>query len=432
MVRGGLYLCGSSGKKFARNPFFKGSISRKFYPLQAAHIFFMSSVDAAGAVEAGTRRKFPRITHVVNGPLKGTGVGRDDLMYTPAEASAFLHPTPGRELLGGAYDHAHDVEGLLLTVEEKIDGANTGIYLDNDGGTLCCQNRSHFVNELTAPQWKGLQGFLDQNKADLLNLFYSIADHPKVAPLLAGKPPVAAAEGNPAIPATQWILYGEWTVARHTVGYNALPSPFLAFDLYSCVLDEFLSTSLRNELLAEYCPSIAVVPQIFQKPLLEWLTASVPAGGYHHHHHASAAAAPRPVDEASMLALWKTLGRGHQEDAIAAAWTAIHGTWFKQPAAFAGVEYTHEKPAKKIEGEGEAETAAKGHKGKPTSAKPPAVDTPKIPFGTCEGGIIRIESRTFLQRRCKGVHDDFRQAIDNDGHWTSHNLVKNRFAVAGE
>ena len=56
----------------------------------------------------------------------------------------------------------------------------------------------------------------------------------------------------------EWILFGEWCYARHTVYYDALPDWFLAFDVYDRPSGCFWSRERRNELAKR--AGIATVP----------------------------------------------------------------------------------------------------------------------------------------------------------------------------
>lgn len=57
---------------------------------------------------------------------------------------------------------------------------------------------------------------------------------------------------------TRLILYGEWCYARHTVGYDALPDWFLAFDVYDHETRRFWSRERRNDLATHI--DVATVP----------------------------------------------------------------------------------------------------------------------------------------------------------------------------
>lgn len=226
----------------------------------------MSTADQQASSSSCTRKKFPRISHVVNGPLTGSGVGRDDLVLTGAEADEFLGIAPNGSRRGGPKSVAGAAAAdKVVTVEEKIDGANLAVYLDEAAeGTLLFQNRGHMVAEGSATQWRGLDRyFLQDVRAELMELFYTAHEHPAIQRLLSTSSTDAPRSSKPS----DWVLYGEWVIARHTVCYEALPSPFIAFDLYHDGLDAFLSTALRNELLATYCPSVRIVPILGSFPL---------------------------------------------------------------------------------------------------------------------------------------------------------------------
>lgn len=84
------------------------------------------------------------------------------------------------------------------------------------------QNRSHYVNSSTSSQFKSLDVWLAANAA-----------------------PLQAILGPPG----QFVLYGEWLYARHSLAYTHLPDYFLAFDLLHVPSRRFLSrASLRRRL----------------------------------------------------------------------------------------------------------------------------------------------------------------------------------------
>jgi atypical dual specificity phosphatase len=150
--------------------------------------------------------KFPRTAHLA-ALGQGAAVTRDDLMY----------PDP-QHFVGGE-------GGPLVTVEEKVDGANLGITMD-ESYSFVCMNRSHFVNSATATQWKALDTFLDEFAADLMTV---LGDQPG-----------------------RYVLYGEWCAFQHTVPYTALPGTyFVAFDLFDKRAGKFLSRDRFRERLAD-------------------------------------------------------------------------------------------------------------------------------------------------------------------------------------
>jgi ATP-dependent RNA circularization protein (DNA/RNA ligase family) len=166
--------------------------------------------------------KFPRTSHLVD-----TGsVSRDDLVADKNLILPFL--------------------STEIIVEEKVDGANLGISIDEDW-KLTFQNRSHYVTSATSQQWKGLETWTKQ--------------HPELYQIL-----------NPSL-----ILFGEWMYAKHSIHYTKLPDLFLVFDIFDKKEKQFWSVKRRNELLAE--TTLKTVPEIsrgkFTKDqLLNFLTQS--------------------------------------------------------------------------------------------------------------------------------------------------------------
>jgi atypical dual specificity phosphatase len=159
--------------------------------------------------------KFPRTRHVLD--AGGHGVGRDDLLMGGADAARFF-----------------DGESVV-SVEEKVDGANLGLSL-TAGYELRAQNRAHYVTSESAPQFRALGGWLDAHGWALCALL---------------KP-------------DDEILFGEWVYARHSLGYARLPGFFLAFDLYSKRTNAFAS---RDELRARLAGlPIPTVRELARRP----------------------------------------------------------------------------------------------------------------------------------------------------------------------
>jgi hypothetical protein len=105
-------------------------------------------------------------------------------------------------------------------VEEKLDGANTGVSFDA-AGRLWLQSRGHF-----------LAGGAREKHFDLFKRWaYAHADA------------LRAALGH------RYVVYGEWLYAKHTVFYDRLPHYFLEFDVLDSESGAFLSTERRRELL---------------------------------------------------------------------------------------------------------------------------------------------------------------------------------------
>ncbi|HUS35933.1 MAG TPA: RNA ligase family protein [Verrucomicrobiae bacterium] len=106
-----------------------------------------------------------------------------------------------------------------LIVEEKIDGTNVGIHLTSSG-RMVLQCRGHEITEGMHPQY------------DLFKQ-WSAVRRPVLEELLAD----------------QFILFGEWLYARHSVHYRALPHYFFEFDIYDKVAGGFLDLERRLEMI---------------------------------------------------------------------------------------------------------------------------------------------------------------------------------------
>lgn len=152
--------------------------------------------------------RFPHTPHVA---WLGEGKPRDDKVLAPHEVA---------ELLSGE-----------VVLEEKVDGANLGFSVDEDG-TLKAQNRGSYL-ELEAPegQWKPLKRWLGLRREALIDALWP-----------------------------DLMLFGEWCYAVHSVRYTRLPDWFLAFDVFDRSSGEFWSADRRNGLIENL--EIASVPEL--------------------------------------------------------------------------------------------------------------------------------------------------------------------------
>ncbi|MDZ4326120.1 MAG: RNA ligase family protein [Pseudomonas sp.] len=137
--------------------------------------------------------RFPHTPHLA---WLGTGEPRDDKLLSPGEA---------KELLAGE-----------VVIEEKLDGANLGISLGDDG-ELRAQNRGQYLQPPYTGQFSRLVGWLQAHKAALRDV------------LTPGR-----------------IVFGEWCAARHSLDYTALPDWWLIFDIYERATERFWCTERRN------------------------------------------------------------------------------------------------------------------------------------------------------------------------------------------
>ncbi|KAJ4462058.1 putative DNA ligase III [Paratrimastix pyriformis] len=153
--------------------------------------------------------KFPRTKHLLD---MGHSVGRDDLLMDPREVAQWI--------------------GQNLSVEEKIDGTNLGFSLGPDG-SIQVQNRSHYVTSNSQTQFKALDIWISQHRAEIYEL------------LEPGR-----------------MLFGEWMYAKHSIPYDKLPGYFVAFDLWDNARQAYLSRQERDRLLST--TTIPVVPLIYE------------------------------------------------------------------------------------------------------------------------------------------------------------------------
>lgn len=125
-----------------------------------------------------------------------------------------------------------EIKGKFVVLEEKVDGANTGISFD-ENGTLLLQSRGHFLNGgYGERQFALFKTWANCFQTDLYEIL--------------GK---------------RYIMYGEWLYAKHTVFYDELTHYFMEFDIFDKEKQIFLSTKKRRELLkgAEFVKSVLVL-----------------------------------------------------------------------------------------------------------------------------------------------------------------------------
>ncbi len=114
-----------------------------------------------------------------------------------------------------------DLAGQKLVVEEKLDGANSAVSFDADGGLLL-QSRGHYL----------IGGGRERHFA-LLKTW--AATHAHLLHAVLGR---------------RFVMYGEWMYAKHTIFYDLLPHYFMEFDVLDRDTGCFLSTAARRSLLA--------------------------------------------------------------------------------------------------------------------------------------------------------------------------------------
>ena len=166
--------------------------------------------------------KYPRTHHI-----EGSGVqhGDEDLGVIPYRT----------------------LKDKYLVVEEKMDGANTAISVD-EYGQLLLQSRGHFLTG--GPREQQFHLFKTWASCYTMELQQALED--------------------------RYIMYGEWLYAKHTVFYTDLPHYFMEFDILDKTSGEFLSTARRREFLQQlpFVVSVKVLHEGFV-PTMQQLTAMI-------------------------------------------------------------------------------------------------------------------------------------------------------------
>jgi ATP-dependent RNA circularization protein (DNA/RNA ligase family) len=153
--------------------------------------------------------RFPHTPHIA---WLGTGEPRGDKVLTSQEARILL-------------------QGEVI-IEEKLDGANLGISF-NVAGDIRIQNRGSYLAAPYNGQFLKLGQWLRQHEDALF-------DHLE----------------------SQYILFGEWCAAKHSLSYANLPDWFLVFDVYDKMAQQFWSIERRNQLVSSI--GLLPTPQIQQ------------------------------------------------------------------------------------------------------------------------------------------------------------------------
>jgi hypothetical protein len=155
--------------------------------------------------------KYPRTQHIEGSAIQD---GDEDLDRVPFE----------------------QIKGRHIVVEEKIDGANSGISF-SPNYELLLQSRGHY-----------LTGGPRERHFNLLKQWASVHES-KLLDILEDK----------------YVMYGEWMYAKHTEFYDHLPHYFMEFDILNVKTGEFLSTPRRWKMLEGL--SVSSVLVLFQGEL---------------------------------------------------------------------------------------------------------------------------------------------------------------------
>lgn len=152
--------------------------------------------------------KYPRTKHLEGSKLQK---GDEDLSQIPFDA----------------------LKGRQIVVEEKLDGANTGISF-SESYDMLLQSRGHYlVGGAGEAEFNRLKVWATAHESMLLDMLED-----------------------------RYIMYGEFMVSKHTVFYDRLPHIFLEFDIYDKSTERFLSTPERRRLIGDR--PIISVPVVYQ------------------------------------------------------------------------------------------------------------------------------------------------------------------------
>lgn len=128
------------------------------------------------------------------------------------------------------------LEGCHVVIEEKLDGANSGVSF-SEGAELLLQSRGHY-----------LMGGFGERQFNLMKV-WAAAHESRFLELLEDR----------------YIMFGEWLYAKHSVWYDRVPHYFNEFDIYDRATGQFLSTPRRHELLKG--SPVLSVPVLYAGPM---------------------------------------------------------------------------------------------------------------------------------------------------------------------
>ncbi len=147
------------------------------------------------------------------------GSSRDDFVKYPRTPHLFGSRGTDDDKHMNEADSQCFIADESLIVEEKIDGTNVGIHFTS-GGQMVLQCRGHLITEGMHPQYDLFKQWASVKRPDLEDCLES-----------------------------QFILFGEWVYARHSLHYRQLPHYFFEFDIYDKQNEAFLSLERRMALL---------------------------------------------------------------------------------------------------------------------------------------------------------------------------------------
>lgn len=112
--------------------------------------------------------------------------------------------------------HREKLLSNSVCIEEKVDGANLGISLDQ-AGNFRVQNRGQYLRPPYPDQFSRLDAWLERKGEALFDGLTS-----------------------------NLLVFGEWCAARHSLSYDSLPDWWLVFDIYDRNLERFWEPQRRD------------------------------------------------------------------------------------------------------------------------------------------------------------------------------------------
>lgn len=158
------------------------------------------------ASESSSFFRYPRTVHIT-----GSEVVDDDESVSPAELLAFAG------------------KNYKLILQEKVDGANVSVHFEQEWEPII-QKRSGLIGTGEKTQYDVFRTWVYERLDDLFSLL-----------------------------GTDLVMYGEWMWTQHAIVYDALPSFFIAFDLYSKSTKAFLSSAQVTERLRGKVETVPVL-----------------------------------------------------------------------------------------------------------------------------------------------------------------------------
>lgn len=152
---------------------------------------------------------------------------KEHLPSFPKTAHLPFLPQATREDLIASAEEAAVIFSSTASVEEKLDGANAGVYPLEEGFFI--RNRDHILR-------KGYDAKTPAKK-QFAALWTWVYDHEKLFRRLVKE-------------AGQSLgVYGEWLYAEHSIRYSRLPELFIPFDLYEPETHRFWDPHRARKLL---------------------------------------------------------------------------------------------------------------------------------------------------------------------------------------